>query len=421
METSEVTKIYPKDLIGPRSYFTDLDPLDPDFAREDVLEKLKIQLLTKKTIIIAASSLFHQIGRNFIEQEVGLPDAIEMGIIVPAMRDEYSDVKDFFNKYKKDGYGKNELSFYQKIVKTVVPWNLSDNTRWFETSLFHQLEDHQSILRKLLNISQFQADTFAAQILRAINKGYLERENILNCATKFDSQKQEIIREFIFMLYRLSGSRVVNSDPHMPDKNITKIENVKPLSDYNIFWDIYVEAVMSSITTAAYLRKEDLKRLKIKDILEIRSKLIDHQFIGEYDNILKNIDNITKTTDPSDVIHSQYQINNFTKVLHSKFQDQLYHELKIREHSSAEQGLLELANVLAKIGFNGPLLGAYSTFKAIPKITAVFSPKLANNISRRIELARTYINSLTTWSANEHAALLDGYKDIVSYGLPKSK
>ena len=54
--------ILPEALTGPRSYFTDIDPKDPSYDQIDVVRKLKLQLLTKQNIVIAASSLFHDIG-----------------------------------------------------------------------------------------------------------------------------------------------------------------------------------------------------------------------------------------------------------------------------------------------------------------------------------------------------------------------
>ena len=58
----QTKSIDPKKLSGPRSFFTDIDPRDPDYQEKEIERKLKLQLLTKDRIVIAASSLFSNIS-----------------------------------------------------------------------------------------------------------------------------------------------------------------------------------------------------------------------------------------------------------------------------------------------------------------------------------------------------------------------
>ena len=62
-------------LMGPRSFFTDLDPKDSKYNQQTVELKLKLQLLTKEKIVIAASSLFTDIGYELFSGEKGFIDA----------------------------------------------------------------------------------------------------------------------------------------------------------------------------------------------------------------------------------------------------------------------------------------------------------------------------------------------------------
>jgi hypothetical protein len=81
-----VSCITPDKLTGPRSYFTDFDPHDKNCDIQTIERKLKLQLLTKEKIIIAASSLFHDKSLEFCRADKGLIKALEKGILVPAIR-----------------------------------------------------------------------------------------------------------------------------------------------------------------------------------------------------------------------------------------------------------------------------------------------------------------------------------------------
>ena len=58
-----------------------------------------------------------------------------------------------------------------------------------------------------------------------------------------------------------SGSRVVNSESHFPQSNLTRLgvtDDDKIVSDESIFWDIYVETVISFLNSAIKLTPERL-------------------------------------------------------------------------------------------------------------------------------------------------------------------
>ncbi len=113
--------IFPNTLKGPRSFFTDLDPKDPYYSENEVKRRLKLQILTKDKIIIPASSLFHDIGYQLLVgnmKDEGLVDCLERGIIIPAIRNQFSSVAEFFEK--KDGYSKQAGEFFVNHVYDYV-------------------------------------------------------------------------------------------------------------------------------------------------------------------------------------------------------------------------------------------------------------------------------------------------------------
>lgn len=125
--TNSIIQIQPSELIGPRSYFTDFDPRDTNFDLQAVERKLKLQLLTKDKVIIAASSLFHQTGFLFWKNHNALITTLEEGIVIPALRNQFGNV-DVFYRNKSHGkdaslYTDEAAHFFSVHVKSCVSWN----------------------------------------------------------------------------------------------------------------------------------------------------------------------------------------------------------------------------------------------------------------------------------------------------------
>lgn len=83
--TNKIEELSPDTLTGPRSYFTDIDPNIPESGNIDTIRKLKLQLLTKEKIVVAASSLFHDIWFNILKNDRGLIHSLNNGILIPAI------------------------------------------------------------------------------------------------------------------------------------------------------------------------------------------------------------------------------------------------------------------------------------------------------------------------------------------------
>ena len=94
-------ELLPDTLTGPRSYFTDIDPSVPESGTIDAIRKLKLQLLTKEKIVVAASSLFHDIWYKIINNDQGLIESLQNGIIIPAIRSSFKGINGFFFRKKE--------------------------------------------------------------------------------------------------------------------------------------------------------------------------------------------------------------------------------------------------------------------------------------------------------------------------------
>ncbi|MBW2742059.1 MAG: hypothetical protein JRE64_25190, partial [Deltaproteobacteria bacterium] len=143
---NKIEELLPDMLSGPRSYFTDIDPNVPESGNIDAIRKLKLQLLTKEKIVIAASSLFHDIWYKILKNDQGLIDSLRNGILIPAMRSSFNGINGFFAEKKYPAQNKN---FFIENVAYFVPWKLEDNANWFRTKYMEGFNNSKSILRQV--------------------------------------------------------------------------------------------------------------------------------------------------------------------------------------------------------------------------------------------------------------------------------
>ncbi|BBO85763.1 hypothetical protein DSCO28_63290 [Desulfosarcina ovata subsp. sediminis] len=417
-------KILPSELFGPRSYFTDLDPNDPNYERSVVERKLKLQLLTKEKIVIAASSLFHNVGLEIVQQNHGLITALEHGIILPAIRNEFDNLNGFFER--KTNFSKESSKFFEAHVASFISWDLQENTTWFKNSFFNAIKSNNSVLRKYGCISENEAQHLMDILNNKMGNDvslFLRREDIFEASDQLEPFKQNYLINYANLIYRLSGARVVNSEGHFPQSNLTSlklISNDKLLSDESLFWDIYIEAVTTYLNQAIYMMPDRLYRLSFNDILIIRKSLFDHDFIMIYDKLLTEVKDSVAIFDPEKLILNMQEINEMAQRLNKEFRERIQNELTKKDTSVRENALFQVANVLSMLNpVTGLVVGTFSALKAIPEITAVVSNDSADSMKNKIEWMRNFINSKIGWSVSQKRAFINAYKELVTYGLPE--
>ncbi len=279
--TKDIVQLNAIELTGPRSFFTDLDPNDPTYNQEMVTLKLKLQLLTKEKIVIAASSLFTDIGYDLFSSEQGLIDALEHGVVVPAIRNEFAGPSDFFQRYEYKNCSTASKNFFVRHVTHSVPWSLKENSSWFKNTFYNHLKDPQSLLRQKTSMTESMAKDFLGLLeteiqSRSVEHEYLRREYIYSVSKQFGEEICSYVSNYADLVYRISGSRVVNSESHFPQSNLTKLgltDQGKIVSDEAIFWDIYVETMISFFNSAIQLTPERLKNYPFLTSLKLEANL----------------------------------------------------------------------------------------------------------------------------------------------------
>lgn len=417
--------LYPKDLSGPRSYFTDLDPNDPFYDALSVKRKLKLLMLTKEKITIAASSLFTKVGYTLFSQDDGLSKALEAGIIIPALRNVYINSDHFFQERETD-CPKSGQKYFRKYVAYVLPWDVKDNSTWFMNTFYKHITNPKSILREHLPINDEEALNTRFQLDKKVTNrenGFLTREDVEDSFSSQQESVQEYVKNYVNLLYRIFGSKAVFCESHFPQSNLTSIGIEKGdslISDENVFWDIYIEAIISFFNSAIRLTPERLDSMIFEDILKIRETIFDPAFRIEYDNLVKMAKDSIKIEDPEKMFLKEDEITNAAHQLRRKFSDRIEWEISDIRNQEREKSLGVLANVLASITTSSlsSIINILSNCLAIPEITSLLSPSLGSEMKRRIDAVRLFLNSKSEWSNRKRQILLKRYKEFICFGLP---
>ncbi|VAX18955.1 hypothetical protein MNBD_IGNAVI01-1339 [hydrothermal vent metagenome] len=421
---NNIEELLPDTLSGPRSYFTDIDPNVPESGNIDAIRKLKLQLLTKEKIVVAASSLFHDIWYEIIKHDQGLIDSLRYGIIIPAIRSVFKGVNGFFIEKE---YPSSNKDFFIENVAYSVPWKLEDNANWFRTQYMEGLNNTESVLRRVASFSDDEAALIRDKLVSLIEcetegQQFLQRKHIKQAAKLVSHDKETLLIDYSNLIYRISGSIVVKSEGHFPQSNLIKIAivgNEGVLKDENIFWDIYAEAVFTLLGTAIRLTPGRLDSLTFSDILKIRKTFFDIGFTGDYDDLLKSVKESVNINDPEKLILHAHEIATTAVKLRDSFSEKVKNELSKNDSKMREESLWQIASGISIVSnpIVGAAVGIVSTLKSLPEITAPFSKSLSNALEERYQWIKDFINTRVGWSNNQKKSFIEAYKILVQYGL----
>ena len=386
-------KIESSDFKGPRAYFTNFDyrivsrSSDINLLRKDVERRLKILLLTKHTVVCAASHLTSEFAYSLFRDN---PILLEEELVVPALRRDRRDMTDVFGgkdvQVISTSQAKEMTAFYENNVKKVVSWDLFDNSSWFRNNFLQQLSDKNSILRRSLKkTSQKQLGLMEKQVE---SNPILERETIEEFAKNLKRTDSVRLLNFRELLYHISGSRVVRCEGSLPqenyiDYNLVDISDKNTsLSDVNIFWKIFLEVAFDTLRKPS-LPIELLDLLTFEHIHKIRQPLLDGEFQEKYDEIIKRSIQAITSDNPNEIILNVNQIMLIRDKIQLTF-DEIF-EKEITDFGKKKLGNLRDTKSLAKSS-TSLALGALG-FVPNPLISI-----LANSAGLLIESPSFFIN-----------------------------
>jgi hypothetical protein len=287
-------RIDPINFQGPRAYFTDFDykivrfKQNKEAYKREVERRLKVILLTKNTVVCAASHLTHGFAYNLLKDN---PILLTESMIVPALRKDKEHITDYLeDKRIKRSLKENMKDFYRDHVNNVVDWELIENTGWFRESLLKALNnDHSVIRRNLTNLPKGELDFMINEIEK---NDILTRDLILKSISTWSSRERQTLLNFVNLVYHLSGARVVNCESALPQESYIDYsladfsKHRVMLSDTQVFLKIFFELSFETLHRNT-LSVDLLDRLSFEDIYYLRKPLENSSFRRKYDKLIQ--------------------------------------------------------------------------------------------------------------------------------------
>lgn len=249
---------------------------------------------------------------------------------------------------------------------------------------------------------------------------FLSRDDISHVLSTMGHGISDYANNFANLIYRISGARVVNSEGHFPQSNLISLGfagNEQQLADSRVFWELYIEAVISNITSAARLSEERIDSLSFEDILAIREGLFDVAFAETFDSLMKLAKADVDIHDPNKLLMTQDEISTISSRLAIILHDRIGMELAKPNDNSNK--LMQLGSVI-ELFAGGIIFGTVGALKAIPEITSLASPQLADAITSRAMTVKRIVQSMTGWNTGQKNALISGYTSLLTYGTAKT-
>jgi len=378
-------RINPTSFYGPRAYFTDFDykivqfKHDREAYKREVERRLKIILLTKNTVVCAASHLTHEFAYNLFKDN---PILLTEGMILPALRRDIEHITDYLeertpgkyplvqdlgiNNYLKE----NMKDFYREHVNKVVDWELMENTAWFRVTLLQALKDEYSVVRR--NLSSLSKEKLESLLNETEKNEILTREIILKSISTWPMKEQRIILNFVNLIYHMSGARIVNCESALPQENYIDYsltdfsEHRVTLSDTQVFLKVFFELAFETLHKDP-LPVELLDQLSFEDINYLRKPIEKSSFRKKYDELIqKSVQVVRKSeTDPEGIVYDIEEpleiLEQISKVFEEIFKQELP-EFLMRKFRGEPKGWWKsiLSLVLGVAGFV-PYVGNIAT------------------------------------------------------------
>lgn len=434
-------RIKPINFQGPRAYFTDFDYKIVRFKhhketyRREIERRLKVILLTKNTVVCAASHLTHEFAYNLFKDN---PILLTEGMVLPALRRDIEDITDYLEEKAPREYPvvqdleiksylkENMKDFYRDHVNKVVDWELIENTAWFRENLLKALNNDYSVIRRnLTNLPKGKLNFLINEIEK---NDILTREMIFKSISTWSSREQKTLLNFVNLVYHMSGARVVNCESALPQENYIDYsladfsKHRSMLSDTKVFLKTFFELSFETLYRNT-LPVELLDTLSFEDIYYLRKPLENSSFRRKYDNLIQtSLEIIRDSETNSDVslcdIEKPLEIlEEISKTFEEVFKQELPEFLK-KKHQEITKDMRKstLSLGLGVAGFV-PCVSTITTLLSLPSISREFFINLSQGFRSRKEIndynlylknkEKTLHQMIEKYSISERSTFLD--------------
>jgi hypothetical protein len=387
-------RINASQFVGPRAYFTNIDHrlLEQQHVslqlRRAVERELKVLLLTKQTVVCAASHLKGRFAYDLVRAN---PVLLEKAMLVPALRNDRTNIADIFADDAQHNPLRDEMiQFYGERIHTVVGWDLVDNTSWFHTVTLHNLRDEQSVLRRNLTCSD---EAIIAEMIAIVqNTPRMGRGVYDRCAALLSHQDRDVMLNFRDILYHMSGSRVIRCESHLPPATYIDFSHKDmaqgdvALDETSVFWKVFMEVAFESLQRPL-LPVEMLDLLTFEDIYHIRQPLHNSVFLQQYEQILQQATRPRQQLDPLALVHDVDTMMQVREGLQHTFDAVFSHQrMPFVQRQVAHAGGQEIAKSAVSIGLGlvGMIPNPVTAMVSVVGGLALEAPSLFVNLYQRL-------------------------------------
>jgi len=397
--------VSPESINASRVYFTEFDRVtysqvawtaaDMETIRRNMERKLKLVAIIKGHVVIAASHLLE----SELAQEVLFPHPrlFSEGVIVPALRAEFTGFEGFLDSKLSEGKDsaqyeggmRREMAqMLDSQVALAVKWEVSQTSEWFKERLLSDMTDEQSLLRSCLRESGSIIPSSLVSRISEVPR--LSRRDVYTSAKETgDKNLWHIVCEYADFLYYLSGARAVSSEGVLPQENLMDfslsdlVDGRTNLSDMEVFFKMFVDLVKAATNT--HFPVDLLDTLSIDDVLDLHSVAVEDRFVEKYNTIQERTKEGLEIRDPERLVLLMEELEQFERQLHEEYHAAIEKELPRyrRDLKTLEAAKFLNATASLVVPAWGLVTGSKDVLVSGLKIAGM--GRIANFAQRRIE------------------------------------
>lgn len=357
--------VRPEDITDSRVYFTEFDRTtysqvawtedEVEEIKRSLERKLKLLALVKGHVVVAASHLIE----SELAHEILLshPRLFSEGVVVPALRSEFSTVAAFVQAKLDEG---REGEFYAGDVRRqmaqmidsnaslVLPWDVGAASDWFRRRMISDCSAPGSLLRVGVPDGLVRWNDVVANLsdMQRISRNDVYK---IGKATGNNGFWDRLCRWTDFNYY-LSGAVAVGSEGIIPqetmiDFSLTDLADGRTrLTEMQTFFKIFVDLVKSA--TQAHFPVDTLDVLTVEDVLALHAAAINDEFIAKYNRIQEQTKEGIEIEDPERLVLLMDEIEQYETDLKSGFDFAIQVELDAYRR---QKKTLEVHNIVSTL------------------------------------------------------------------------
>ncbi len=384
---------------------------------------LKFVVLIKGHVVIAASHLLE----SELAQEILLrhPRLFTEGVVVPALRSEFSSFEGFLDAKLEvprnaAEYGRPETRATAKALDGMVAlatcWDVSRTSSWFQQRMVADLRDEGSLLRSCLRQKRVLIAPDVAD--RIADVPQLSRGDVYQIAKDTqDKRVWDVLSNYADFIYYLSGAKAVQSEGVLPQENLLDFSlsdmagGKTSLSDMEVFFKIFVDLVKSA--THSHFPVEVLDALSIEDVLDLHRVAIDEAFTEKYHRIQEKTKEGLSLQDPERLVLLMHELEQYEHDLRAQYRRAVEAELPGHLRDQTVSSVGELLNAIASLLIPGYGIPGDARDILVSGLSLAGGRRLSASIQQRIDGCVRALRAVTDrHSMQAHPVLLRFMQDI---------